>query len=550
VTGEARATGYAYRTVVHLLESAGVAATISSVDLTFLTGATAIAFSHHDQPISDTSNVCPANGTVDTRELMTTDVDASHPYATSVQVKVTFTDRSSAAGTASGSADVPSTGSPPPSQAYTLRGIISDGSTGRGIDGARLDVLTGSNAGKTSLTDNTGAYAIDGLVADSFRLRAMAAGYDPGEQGVSIPANPRADFTLQRSGSSCAYTLTTTESIVPPSGGMYAFSVTRDTHTGCSWTASTADTWITLTGATGGASPGTITYAIAANPVTTSRLGTITVAWSGGSSTFFVSQLPSRANCVPSRTIVLTPDAWEFYVDVGGGCYPGSRTSIDVPWIQLRSTHGGGQFLDLYITANTGAARAGHVTLADGSVVNSQITITQDAGQCVSAISPTSQRFTDGPGSGTVAVMTSGSCSWRALLNALWVTITEGKQGTGNGTVVFSVSSNPYLDVRFDTMDVGGLLFGISQDACGPVSVSPLEPVHIPTSGGTFTVTVSGPDRCTWSAGTADSFMSPSQVQRSGSSRVTFTVAANTTGQVRTAVAFVANRSIQVTQDP
>jgi hypothetical protein len=411
-------------------------------------------------------------------------------------------------------------------------------------------VLTGLNAGKSSSTDTTGAYAIDGLLADSFRLRALANGYDPGEQGVTVPANPHADFALRQSGSSCAYALTTSESIVPPSGGTYTFTATRNTPTGCSWTASTADTWITLTGATGGASPGAITYAVAPNPVTTVRTGTISVAWSGGSSTFVVSQLPSRANCAPSRTITLTPDAWEFYLDVGGSCYLGSTSAIDVPWIQLRSTHGGGQFLDLYVAANTGVARTGHLTLADGSVVNSRFTIAQDAGQCVSAISPTSQRFTDGPGSGTVAVMTSGSCSWRALLNAPWVTITAGIQGTGNGTVVFSVSANPYLNGRSETMDVGGLPFGISQDACGPVTVSPLEPVHVPSRGGTFTVTVSGPDRCTWFVGTANSFMSPSQAQRSGSSTVTFTVAANTMGQVRTAVASVANRTIQVTQDP
>ena len=54
--------------LVQLHESAGVPATISSVDLVFMSGATAVVSSHYDQPSSDTSNVCPANGTVDTRE--------------------------------------------------------------------------------------------------------------------------------------------------------------------------------------------------------------------------------------------------------------------------------------------------------------------------------------------------------------------------------------------------------------------------------------------------------------------------------------------------
>ena len=94
VIGEKRSTGYAYMIVLQLRESAGVAATISAVDLTFM-GTTTIVTSHHDQPISPGTNVCPASGTVATRQLVTVDADASHPYATTVSAKVTFTDGAS-----------------------------------------------------------------------------------------------------------------------------------------------------------------------------------------------------------------------------------------------------------------------------------------------------------------------------------------------------------------------------------------------------------------------------------------------------------------------
>src|SRR5690349_5068162 len=67
VKGETRATGYAYRAVVQLRESAGAAATIVSVDLAYLSGTTVLASSHHDQPISG-SNVVPASGTAVTAE--------------------------------------------------------------------------------------------------------------------------------------------------------------------------------------------------------------------------------------------------------------------------------------------------------------------------------------------------------------------------------------------------------------------------------------------------------------------------------------------------
>ena len=92
VAGEIRSGGYAYRVVLHLKESAGAAATLSSVDLTFMGGSTLLVSSHHQQPISEANNVCPPGGTIDTRELLTADTDGSHVYATTVQAKVSYTD--------------------------------------------------------------------------------------------------------------------------------------------------------------------------------------------------------------------------------------------------------------------------------------------------------------------------------------------------------------------------------------------------------------------------------------------------------------------------
>src|SRR5689334_24510099 len=97
----------AYGVTLKLKESAGAAATISAIDLTFTNGSTVIATSHVDRPISDTSNVCPANGTVDTRELMTTDDNAANPAATSVMAAVTFTDGASLTSRATATHDVP-----------------------------------------------------------------------------------------------------------------------------------------------------------------------------------------------------------------------------------------------------------------------------------------------------------------------------------------------------------------------------------------------------------------------------------------------------------
>src|SRR3989442_6193762 len=75
VIGESLTTGYAYRTVVHLKETACVAAAIASIDLKFLSGGGTVASLPHEQPISDSSYPCPAHAAVETRGVVTLDYD-------------------------------------------------------------------------------------------------------------------------------------------------------------------------------------------------------------------------------------------------------------------------------------------------------------------------------------------------------------------------------------------------------------------------------------------------------------------------------------------
>src|SRR3954471_17476585 len=115
VTGErAAAGGYTYRVVLHLRETGGAAATISAVNLTFVNDSGTVVSARYDQPIPATGNMCPANGTADTREFVTTDANAAHAFAQSVQAAVTYTDATATAGTATGSANIPPLAAPPP----------------------------------------------------------------------------------------------------------------------------------------------------------------------------------------------------------------------------------------------------------------------------------------------------------------------------------------------------------------------------------------------------------------------------------------------------
>jgi hypothetical protein len=82
---------------------------------------------------------------------------------------------------------------------------------------------------------------------------------------------------------------------------------------------------------------------------------------------------------------------------------------------------------------------------------------------CTYSISPTSQSFNSSGGTGSVDVTTQSGCSWTAISNVSWITITSGSSGTGNGTVNYSVSTNTGSQ-RTGTITIAGETFTVTQE--------------------------------------------------------------------------------------
>jgi hypothetical protein len=375
VIAESLAPGFAYRTVVHLKETGGIAAKIASVDLRFSSGATAVASLHDEQPIVENLNIVPANTAVDTRELLTVDSYPSHSPATIVRATVTYSDTTSTIGTSEGSADVAAPIALPPAQIHTLTGIIGDDGTHRGIGGARVQVISGANLGMEATADASGRYSLEQLAAGAFRLRAFAGGYDPGEQNITVPANAQADFLLRPS-AGCFYTVPPGLISVTASGGARSFTATPSAAT-CRWRASASDSWITLTGATSGTGAATISYTVAPNNTVSFMIGNIAVEWPSGRVEAAIFQYPLHTNCPAAINYTVPAAGWRSYITLSAGCYFGHE-EIDVPWIHIRGTHGGATFVDTEVDANSGAARTGHITYSDERVYT-RITISQEA---------------------------------------------------------------------------------------------------------------------------------------------------------------------------
>lgn len=112
-----------------------------------------------------------------------------------------------------------------------------------------------------------------------------------------------------------------------------------------------------------------------------------------------------------------------------------------------------------------------------------------------SSISPTSAPYTYSAATGSVSVTTaSTTCTWTAVSNNAWITVTGGASGTGNGTVTYSITANTG-EARTGTITIAGQTFTVTQ-AAGPPTCT--------LTAGTSIVPYNGTTSLTWSvSGTA-----------------------------------------------
>lgn len=100
----------------------------------------------------------------------------------------------------------------------------------------------------------------------------------------------------------------------------------------------------------------------------------------------------------------------------------------------------------------------------DGTTHTAASNVPADCGgTCTYSISPTSSSQPAGGGTGSVSVTAAAGCTWSAISNATFITITSGASGTGNGTVNYSVASNPTSTSRTGTMTIAGQTFTVTQ---------------------------------------------------------------------------------------
>jgi hypothetical protein len=178
---------------------------------------------------------------------------------------------------------------------------------------------------------------------------------------------------------------------------------------------------------------------------------------------------PPPSSPPPACAIALAPAS--FSVAAGGAA--GLEISVTAPsgcawtaassatWLSITGGQAGtGAGAVMFsVAANSGAARVGAVTIGGQSVTVSQ------ASGCLFTVAPTRFDVSADPASGlTVQVTTGAGCTWSAVSEDAWITVTSGASGSGSGTVVFDVSGNFLGSTRTGSLTVAGTPVTVRQD--------------------------------------------------------------------------------------
>ncbi len=190
-----------------------------------------------------------------------------------------------------------------------------------------------------------------------------------------------------------------------------------------------------------------------------------------------------------------------FAVEAPAGCAWTAAPSASWVMVTAGASGSGNGTVSYRLEANSGtAARSATIEVPGPPPVGSQVapspggasatfTVTQAGAEaCTYVLSPAGRSHGAGEETGGFTVSAPVGCSWAANRTALWIEVTEGLSGSGNGTVSYRVDANEGAD-RTAGIVVHGVPFSVAQAGAQEITVMlpggvPLAMVRVPA--GTF----------------------------------------------------------------
>ncbi len=416
--------------------------------------------------------------------------------------------------------------------------------SGAGFD-AVVDIRDGSSCSGNNITcsDASGSGGLETVnltsltVGSVYLVRVYHFGTGSGTGDFQI--------CVTNTAPSCTYSITPINLSFSSSAGNGTVSVT--TASGCAWTATSNNSWITVTSGSTGTGNGTVTYSVSANTGTTQRTGTITIA--GLTHTVAQSGTTSCTFTISPLNLSFTSSSGNGTVNVTAESGCNWVATANDSWITITSgsTGSGNGTVTYSITANTNTSqRVGTITIA-GQI---HTVIQNGIIPCSYSISPTALSFSSSAGNGTVNVTTTSGCTWTASTTDSWITITSGSSGSGNGTVTYSISANTGSSQRTGLITIAGQTHTVVQSGTTSCTftIAPLNQ-SFTSAAGNGTVNITAASGCNWAASSNDSWITvTSGSSGSGNGTVTYSVSANTNTTQRIGTITMAGQIHTVTQ--
>lgn len=160
-----------------------------------------------------------------------------------------------------------------------------------------------------------------------------------------------------------------------------------------------------------------------------------------------------------------------------------------------------------------------------------------------------SQSFSPSGGASALVVGAPSNTAWSSQSSAGWVAITAGGNGSGDGSVSYSVAANTTTVARSTVLSIAGVSVPVLQSGVPCVyGIAPTSATHGPAAGG-GAVSVTAGSGCSWAAAGAPAWAAiTSGGSGTGSGAVNYTVAENTSTASRSGTIIIAGQTFGLSQ--
>ena len=477
-----------------------------------------------------------------------------------------------------------------------------------GPSGSRCEVSVANSTPEVPSSGGSGTLTVTSQRECSWSASADASwislsattGQGPATVNYSVQSNPSATprrgrvlvseqaVDIVQAAAPCRYDVSPADVSVSAEQGEVSIRLT--TLEGCRWTSRTDLPWVSGISPAQGSGSATIRFVLAANPGQR-RTGTVAI----GEATVRVEQSAAvgRAPAPPPppgtgpaptpppgtgpspppppgtgpapppppgpgpsptctydvsptrRTVSSAGEQVSVDVTTQPGC--AWRATSNASWLAITSgaTGSGTGSVRVTVAANSGSGRTGTITLADRTVTFEQAAPAAPA--CSYRLAQTTRNVGREGEEVIVAVNAPAECAWSATSDAPWITVADGRTGSGNGNIRLVVERNSGPP-RTGTVRVGSETFTVNQ-AGGECTYS-IKPSYYNAGRGPdqIVVSVTAPSGCAWTASTTASWVTIEGRSGSGDGTVRLLIPENT-GAPRTATVTIAGQTFTLQQE-